>query len=505
MALHPLLLWLLLLLPPLLLLLNKINSLHKRHKNLPPGPPKLPIIGNLHQLGALPHHSLRRLSARYGPVMLIHLCRTPTLIISSVEAAKEVLKHHDLECCSRPLLTGPGRLSYNYLDIAFVPFGDYWREVRKLCVLELFSNKRVQSFRPVREEEVALLVDSISESAAAGSAVDLGEKSLTLLANITCRVAFGKSFTGSGIDNGRFEEVIHEALAMLGSFSASDFFPTVGWVVDRITGLHRRMERSFKDLDGFYEQVIEEHLDRGRIEQDQEDIIDVLLRIERDQAVSGALRITKDHIKAILMNIFLAGVDTGALTIVWAMAELARDPRAMKKAQAEVRSYFANKGRVAESELDQLPFLKMVVKETLRLHPANPILIPRETMSQFKLNGYNVYPKTRVHVNVWAIGRDPSLWENPEEFFPERFANSSIDFKGQHYELLPFGAGRRGCPGIYMGATMVELALANLLYHFDWKLPSGMKEEDLNMDEKAGLTVYKRSPLLLVPVKHVIS
>lgn len=185
------------------------------------------------------------------------------------------------------------------------------------------------------------------------------------------------------------------------------------------------------------------------------------------------------------------------------MAELARNPRVMKKAQDEIRNCVGNKGKVSESEIDHLPYLKKVVKETLRLHPPNTLLIPRETMSQFSINGYNIYPKTRIQVNVWAIGRDPNIWENPEEFYPERFTDKNpIDFKGQHFELLPFGAGRRGCPGILMGTATVELALANLLYCFDWKLSNGMKEEDMNMEEVAGLTVYKKVALELVPIKY---
>ena len=145
----------------------------------------------------------------------------------------------------------------------------------------------------------------------------------------------------------------------------------------------------------------------------------------------------------------------------------------------------------------------MIVKETFRLHPPATLLLPRETMSQFKINGYDIYPKMLVQVNVWAIGRDPKYWENPEEFIPERFMDNSIDYKGQNFELLTFGSGRRGCPAIYMATTIVELALANLLYCFNWKLPDGIKEEDINMEEEAGfsLTTNKKTALNLVPIK----
>ncbi|CBI16812.3 unnamed protein product, partial [Vitis vinifera] len=203
---------------------------------------------------------------------------------------------------------------------------------------------------------------------------------MSLTANIICRIAFGKSFQVSEFGDGRFQEVVHEAVALLGGFTAADFFPYVGRIVDRLTGLHGRLERSFLEMDGFYERVIEDHLNPGRVKEEHEDIIDVLLKIERERSESGAVQFTKDSAKAIIMDLFLAGVDTGAITLTWAMTELARNPRIMKKAQVEVRSSIGKKGKVTKGDVDQLHYLKMVVKETLRLHPPVPLLVPRETM-----------------------------------------------------------------------------------------------------------------------------
>ncbi|KDP36616.1 hypothetical protein JCGZ_08432 [Jatropha curcas] len=371
--------------------------------------------------------------------------------------------------------------------MAFPPYGDYWREVRKICVLELFSAKRVQSFQSIREEEVGIFIDSILKAASSSSSVDLSEMSLTLTANITCRAAFGKSLKASGFTQERFQEVIHEGFAMLGSFSAADFFPYVGWIVDRLT-----------EFDEFYQKIIDDHIQKERNE--TEDIIDVLLDLERDQ--SSAFQLSQDHIKAILMDIFLAGVDTAAIILVWAMAELIKNPRIMKKAQEEIRTLIGNKREFSKSNIDKLDYLKLILKETLRLHSSGALLIPRESISKFNIGGYEVYPKTRIEVNAWAIGRDPKVWKDAEKFFPERFVDKDIDYKGQHYEFLPFGAGRRSCPGMSMGMAMAELALANLLYWFDWRLPNDMKEEDLSMEEKASLATYKKVPLVLVPVKY---
>ncbi|XP_048136335.1 cytochrome P450 71B10-like isoform X2 [Rhodamnia argentea] len=485
----------------LLLLLLAAKNFSSKKKNLPPGPPPLPIIGNLHQLGHLPHQSLWKLSRRYGPVMLVRLGGVPTIVVSSPGAAREVLKTHDLNCCSRPRLLGTGRLSYDYLDMAFVEYGDYWRELRKLCVLELFSAKQTQSVRHVREEEVGSMIESIARSAESGTPVNMSEKFMALTADITCRVAFGKAFPWVESNDGKFMDMIREAMAMLGSYSASDFYPRFGWIVDRFTGLHSRLEKSFHKLDVFYQKVIEAHRDANKSNEEVEDIVDLLLKMERDQTELAGVRLEKDNIKAILTDIFLAGVNTSALVMDWTMAELTRNPRVMQKVREEIRSCVGNKKCVKEDDLHRLKYLKLVLKEAMRLHPPGVLLLPRETMSQFKLFGYDVDPRSRVLVNVWGIGRDPNLWEQSEEFLPERFEDSPIDYKGNHFELLPFGAGRRQCPGMSMGMATIELTLANVLHSFHWELPEGMTEGDISMEEGAGIAVFKKVPLTLLPVK----
>ncbi|XP_008221935.1 PREDICTED: cytochrome P450 71B36-like [Prunus mume] len=503
----PLILCLPFLLIPLLLLLRKNKQQHKNpQKHYPPSPPKLPLIGNLHQLGSSPHQSLWQLSKKYGPVMLLHLGRVPTLVISSAEAAKEALKTNDLHCCSRPSSAGSRRLTYNYLDVAFSPYGEYWREIRKICVLELFSVKRVQSYWSVREEEVAKLVNSISSSSSSGAPVNLTEKLFAFTASIIFRIAFGTTFQGSKFEHAKnIHELIHDTEAMLGGLSGADYFPSwIGWIIDRVSGVHKEFDRISSELDGLFQQVIDDHLRAGtEVEKDHEDIVDVLLKIVREQTGFGAAQLGHNNIKGVLLNLFLGGIDTSAITMEWAMAELARKPKLMKKAQEEVRRCIGNKGKVTEGDTGELQYLKMVIKETFRLHPPAPMILPRETLSHFKIQGYDVDPETLVFVNDWAIARDPESWKDPEEFVPERFDGSSIDYKGQHFEFLPFGAGRRICPGMYMGTTTVELGLANLLYWFDWKLPNGMKEEDISVEEATGLalTISKKTVLHLVPVK----
>ncbi|KAI8014924.1 Cytochrome P450 71A9 [Camellia lanceoleosa] len=474
--------------------------LHKhrvnRHVLLPPGPTGLPFIGNLHQLdNSAPHRYLWQLSKQYGPLMSLRLGSVPTLVVSSARMGKEVMKTHDLEFASRPSMVGQQKLSYNGLDLVFTPLNDYWREMRKICVLHLFNSKRVQSFQSVREDEVLLMIKKISKQASAKKGINLSDTVMSLTSTIICRVAFGKRYEDEDHERSRFHSLLNEAQALMAIFFVSDYFPLMGWI-DKLSGLYGRLEKNFKELDMFYQEIINDHLDPKRQTSEQEDITDVLLKLQNDH--SFTIDLTLDHIKAVLMNIFIAGTDTSAARLVWAMTALMKNPKVMRRVQDEMRNLIREKGFVGEDDIQKLPYLKAIVKETMRLYPAAPLLVPRETTQTIKIEGYEIPSKTLVYVNAWAIGRDPEAWDNPEQFLPERFLGSAIDFKGQDFELVPFGAGRRGCPGIYMGAVTVELALANLLYSFDWELPVGMKKEDLDTEVIPGITMHKKNALYLV-------
>jgi cytochrome P450 len=195
---------------------------------------------------------------------------------------------------------------------------------------------------------------------------------------------------------------------------------------------------------------------------------------------------------------FVGGTDTTSAALEWLMAELIKNPSIMKRAQEEVRIVVGKKSKIDVNDINKMDYLKCVVKETLRLHPPLPLLVPRETITSVRLEGYDIPPKTRVYTNTWAIQRDPKVWERPEEFLPERFEGNPVDFKGQDFEFIPFGGGRRGCPGMIFGVALVEFVVANLLCWFDWKLEG----EDLDMTEISALTASKKIPLHLVPVLH---
>ncbi|KAG8658356.1 desmethyl-deoxy-podophyllotoxin synthase [Manihot esculenta] len=476
------------------------NILHNlKNAKLPPGPWKLPLIGNLHQLvGSLPHHSLRNLANEYGPLVHLQLGQVSVVVISSPDMAKEVMKTHDVIFAYRPNLLAGRIMSYDSTNIAFSPYGNYWRQLRKICVMELLSPGRVQSFRSIREDDVASLTKTISSSA--GSPINLAEKVFSMIYSITARAAFGEKCK----DQEEFMSLILRSATLAGGFCLGDMYPSVK-VLQVISGMKPKLEKLHKEMDKILDNILKEHREeklaaKASDEEASEDLVDILLRFQEQGDLEFSL--TDNNIKAVILDIFGAGSETSAATIEWAMSEMLRNPRVMKKAQAEVRRVFDGKADVDEKRIQELKYLKLVIKETLRLHPPVPLLLPRECSETCEINGYKIPVKTRVVVNAWALGRDPSYWSEAETFFPERFADSSIDFKGTNFEYIPFGAGRRICPGISFAQPNIELPLAHLLYHFDWKLANGLKREDLDMTETFGLTARKKLNLILIPIPY---
>ncbi|KAL2347892.1 hypothetical protein Fmac_001892 [Flemingia macrophylla] len=467
----------------LLIVVLKIVRNHKKTdestQNIPPGPWKLPIIGNIpYILTTAPHKRLRDLAKIYGPLMHLQLGDMTTIIVSSPEYAREIMKSHDVIFASRPHSVTSNLLSYKATGIASAPYGKYWRVIRKICTEELLSSNRVDPFQPIREEELTNLIKMIDSQI--GSPINLTQVVLSSIYSIISRTAFGKKYCS---EQEEFISLVKEGLTILG-----DLFPSTRWF-QLVTGLRPKLERLHRQLDQILENIIIEHekaKSKAREGQDEEkeDLVDILLKFQDANDNNKNIYLTKDNIKATIQEIFGAGGEPSAITIEWAMAEMVKDPRVMKKAQDEVRKVFNMKGRVDGTCINELKYLKSVVKETLRLHPPGPLLLPRKCTQACKINGYHIPIKSTVIVNAWAIGRDPNYWTEPERFYPERFIGSSINYNGNNFEYIPFGAGRRICPGSTFGLINVELTLASLLYHFDWKLPNGKKNEDLDMTEE---------------------
>ncbi|KAK4709792.1 hypothetical protein R3W88_004305 [Solanum pinnatisectum] len=323
------------------ILLPKVK---KNEKNiLPPGPLRLPFIGNLHQFDSLtPHIYFWKLSKKYGKIFSLKL------------------------------------------DIATSPYNDHWKELRKICVGHLFSLKKVQSFIPIREDEASRMIKEISQQAVTSRITNLSSIMISLMTTIICRVAFGIRYDEETSERRNFNELLKVTQEMLAAFFVSDYFLPLGWI-DKLSGKTSRLEKNYKDLDEFYEGLIEQHLNPNRPKSMEGDIIDLLLQLKIEK--STLMDLTLDNIKAIIMNMLVARTDTSAATIIWAMTTLITNPNAMKKVQAEIRESVGKKSIVNEDNVQKLPYFKAVMKETLRLYTPAPLLLPRETMQNSILEG----------------------------------------------------------------------------------------------------------------------
>ncbi|KAL1542036.1 unspecific monooxygenase [Salvia divinorum] len=469
-------------------MIKKYAFNHHPLKHQPPSPPKLPVIGNLHQLSALIHRALQTLGAKHGPVMLLHFGSKPVLVIQSADAAAQILKDHDLVFSDKPHTSSTRRLLYDLKDVIIAPYGEYWRKLKSICVLQLLSNERVGSYKFIREEETALLLEKIGACCLSETAVDLSQLFDLHSNNVICRAAFGRRF-GEGERGRRFTMVFRELVQLIGDLQIGEFVPWLWWI-SRVNGFDRRVDEVREKLDEFLEMVVEEHLNRGLERSgNKENFVDILLK---DSSID------RDGIKAILLDMLAAGPDTTSSTLEWAMTELLRHPTVMTNLQAEVRGIVKDRQILTDKDLGEMQYLKAVIKETLRLHAPIPLLA-RVAREDITVMGYEIQANTMVVVNLWGIGRDPASWEEPDKFHPERFLNSSLDFKGLDFKFAPFGHGRRGCPGIALAIASVELVLANLVHKFEWKLPMRAKCEDLDVMEQPGASLHRKHPLLVVP------
>ncbi|KAH7528341.1 hypothetical protein FEM48_Zijuj05G0062400 [Ziziphus jujuba var. spinosa] len=318
------------------------------------------------------------------------------------------------------------------------------------------------------------MVEKIEECCSSSSSVNLSQVLMKLANDVVCRVALGRKYS-DGEDGKKFKKLLGDFVELLGCFFIGDYIPWLSWL-RFVNGFDGKLKKVAKEFDGFLEKVVQEHVDdykKREIKEDYKDFADILLHVQNEN-----LLIDRVFIKAIIL--------------------LLRHPNIMRKLQAEIRSIAGSKTHITEDNLEGMVYLKAVIKETLRLHPAVP-LIPRVSRTQVEINGYEIQPGCHVYINAWAIGRDPISWESPEEFNPYRFLKSDVDDKAHDFRLIPFGSGRRGCPGIQFAMAVIEIALANLIHRFDWGLPCGERGEDLDISETFGLGIHKKFPLIAVP------
>ncbi|CAM8924757.1 unnamed protein product [Rhodiola kirilowii] len=464
----------------------------------PPSPPRVPILGNLHQVGLYPHRSFESLAKRYGPLMLFHWGRAPVFIVSSAKVAEDILKTHDLGFSNRLESIISRKVMYDTNDLIMARHGEYWKLVRGLCATQLMSSARVQSQQRVRDEETTLMVERIKRFES--SPFNLNTEIQKVSIDVMCRAAFGRKVDGEEATNQRqFDKILKELNGLLGVFNIEEYVPWLGWI-NYFNGLNMRIERGCHDIDQFLEKIVNGQLERehdhhGRIGVEKL-LLDVLLDAQNDDGS----KITRASVKGILLDMFGGGIDSTYAAMEWTMTELLRHPEMLEKVQREVREIVGDKKQISIHDLNKMSYLKASIKEALRLHPPFPV-IPRVSGAEaVDVQGYTIPPKTRILINIWAIGRDSASWVNPNEFKPERFLLDSDQVYG--FNWMPFGGGRRGCPGVSFGTVLVEHVLACLLLNFNWSLPEGATSADINIDEFVTMVLHRMHPLVVVATPH---
>ncbi|KAG6514719.1 flavonoid 3'-monooxygenase CYP75B137-like [Zingiber officinale] len=480
-------------------------------RQLPPGPRGWPVLGNLPQLGAKPHRTLHALSKIYGPLFRLRFGVSEVVVAASADVASQFLRVHDANFSDRPPNSGAEHVAYNYQDLVFAPYGQRWRYLRKLCSVHLFSAKALGDLRWVREGEVGLLVRALVHGR---TEVNVGKAVNVCATNALARAMLGRRvFEEEGAESGEFKEMVVELMRLAGEFNVGDFVPWLRWldpqgVVAQMKRLHRRYDEM---LDGIMVEHRRGEVAAGRGEGERRDLLSVLIALKEkgdDEGEGGKL--TDTNIKALLLNLFTAGTDTSSSTVEWALAELIRHPAWLRRLQAELDAAVGKARLVQEADLPNLTLLQAVVKETFRLHPSTPLSLPRVAAEACEVGGFCVPKGATLLVNVWAITHDPASWGPlAAEFQPDRFLpggkHERVDLKGNDFELIPFGAGRRICAGMSLGIRMVQLMTATLVHAFDWALPEGQTPEKLDMEEAYGLTLQRAVPLMAHPVPRLVA
>ncbi|KAH9327983.1 hypothetical protein KI387_000091, partial [Taxus chinensis] len=287
-------------------------------------------------------------------------------------------------------------------------------------------------------------------------------------------------FESEGEEANQFKDMVVELLTTGGYFNVGDYIPSIAWM--DLQGIERRMKKLAVRFDDMLNILITEHQATTK-KRAAPDFLDIMMS-NRNNSDADGMKLSDENIKALILDLLTAGRDTSSSVIEWTLAELLQNPNLLKHAQKEMDCVIGVGRRLKESDIPKLPYLIAICKEGFRKHPSTPLSLPRISTQACEVGGYYVPKGVRLTINIWGIGRDDQVWENPLEFNPDRFLGSKIDPRGNDFNLIPFGAGRRICVGVRMGITMVEYTLGSLIHAFDWAIPLG--KDNLNMEEAFG-------------------
>ncbi|XP_078442921.1 LOW QUALITY PROTEIN: cytochrome P450 93A3-like [Wolffia australiana] len=483
---------------------NRKSLWRRPHSNLPPGPLGVPVLGSLPFLRSDLHNYFKELADVYGPVLSLRLGSKLCVVFSSPESVKEVLKDQDITFANHNVPIVAEISFYGGRDIAWSPYGPYWRMVRKITVRELLNPATIAGLCHLRTAEIRRMEEKVLGMA--GQPLDLRGIISTTTLNIVTEMLWGGGVTRDSVERETLEREFNDALVKsvepLGTPNVSDFFPALACL--DLQGLAHRSRKLASWLDNILNRIIEERL-RSTPDVSEEkrctDFLQVLLDLTKkpDQEIP----LTLDAVKGIILDMLTGGTDSTTTTEEWAMAELLHHPEILKKAVEEISNVVGKGNRVEEAHLPNLKYLDLVIKETLRLHPALPLLIPRHPTRESTVGGYRIPEGTLVFLNIWAIQRNPKLSDKASTFVPERFSREEgrMEHDGDDFCYLPFGSGRRSCAGVLLAQRITKFILASLLLSANWAVP----QEELaewGLQDKFQSILKKEKPLVLVPSKR---
>ncbi|XP_022156981.1 geraniol 8-hydroxylase-like [Momordica charantia] len=424
--------------------------------------------------------------------MTLKLGRVTTVVVSSAAMAKEVLQTHDQFLSCRTVPDSITTYNHEVLGLPWLPVSPLWRKLRRICNTQLFAGRILDANQNLRRAKVADLVSQVSRSASKGEMVDFGKVAFLTSLNLLSNTIFSADFVDPNSEIGKeFKQAVRGIMEEAARPNLGDYFPLLKKL--DLQGIKRRQTVNFDKVFNVLEQMMDQRLQLQQqtpTSAPNNDLLHNLLNLTHQ---NSDMEISKIEVQHLILVLFVAGTDTSSATLQWAMAELLRNPEKLSKAQEESRRVIGRGNPIEESDISRLPYLQAIVKETFRLHAPAPFQLPRKALQDVEIGGFKVPKDAQVLVNAWAVGRN---WENPESFEPERFLESEMEVRGRDFELIPFGGGRRICPGLPLAMRMMHLMLGSLVHFFDWKL----EDEDVNMDEKFGLTVEMAFPLRALPV-----
>ncbi|XP_041996154.1 trans-cinnamate 4-monooxygenase-like [Salvia splendens] len=479
-----------------------VSKLRGKKFKLPPGPMPVPIFGNWLQVGDdLNHRNLTDYAKRFGDIFLLRMGQRNLAVVSSPDLAKEVLHTQGVEFGSRTrnvvfdIFTGKGQ------DMVFTVYGEHWRKMRRIMTVPFFTNKVVQQYRQGWEAEAAAVVDDVKkmpESATTG--IVLRRRLQLMMYNNMYRIMFDRRFESE--EDPLFVKLKalngeRSRLAQSFEYNYGDFIPILRPFLRGYLKLCQQVKE--RRLQLFKDYFVDE---RKKLVSTKPSDNGLKCAIDHMLEAQQKGEINEDNVLYIVENINVAAIETTLWSIEWGIAELVNHPEIQRKLRHELDTVLGPGVQITEPDTTKLPYLQAVIKETLRLRMAIPLLVPHMNLHDAKLGGFDIPAESKILVNAWWLANNPDHWKNPEEFRPERFLeeDAKVEANGNDFRYLPFGVGRRSCPGIILALPILGITIGRLVQNFELLPPPGQSKIDTS--EKGGqfsLHILKHSTIVMKP------